>query len=109
MKKIVFGQLGQLKPDKIEEYCKLHANAWPGVLKGLTECNLHNYSIFLHGNLVFAYFEYTGDDYEADMAKADLDPINREWWQHTKPCFEKFAIGPESEFYHDMKQIFYHE
>lgn len=107
MQKMIFGQLGKLKADKIDEYCKLHADTWPGVLKTISECNLENYSIFLHGDMVFAYFEYTGEDYDADMAKMARDPVTQEWWKHTKPCFEKFAVA-ESEFYHDMKQIFYH-
>lgn len=29
MKKVMFGQLGRLKPEKIEEYEALHANPWP--------------------------------------------------------------------------------
>jgi len=108
MKKVIYGQLGKLKADKIEEYVKLHAETWPGVLKTITECNLQNYSIFLQGNLVFAYYEYTGDDYEADMAKMAADPVTQDWWDHTHPCFEQYAIDPQSEFYHDMKQIFFH-
>ena len=43
------------------------------------------------------------------MEKMAEDPVTQEWWKHTKPCFEKFAVSPESEFYHDMKQIFYLE
>jgi L-rhamnose mutarotase len=109
MAMVRFGQLGQLKPDKIEEYCTLHANPWPGVLKTITECNLRNYSIYLHGDKVFAYFEYVGEDYEADMKKMEQCPITQEWWTHTKPCFIKYAIDPASEFYHDMKPIFYYE
>lgn len=109
MKKVIFGQIGKLKPEKVEEYCALHAAPWEGVLKTISDCNLHNYSIFLQGEYVFATFEYDGDDYEADMAKMDRDPITLEWWKHTKPCFETFAISPDSEFYHDMKQIFHYE
>ena len=109
MGKVIFGQLGRLKPDKIEEYCRLHAEPWPGVLKTITECNLRNYSIFLQGDLVFAYFEYIGEDYDADMAKMALDPVTQEWWKHTKPCFVKYAVDPGSEFYHDMRQIFHLE
>ena len=75
MAMVRFGQLGQLKPDKIEEYCTLHANPWPGVLKTITECNLRNYSIYLHGDKVFAYFEYVGEDYEADMKKMEQEEI----------------------------------
>ncbi len=105
--KAIFGQLGRLKPDKIEEYAALHAAPWPGVQETITACNLRNYSIFLHGDLVFAYLEYVGEDYEADMAKMADDPITQEWWTHTKPCFLRYAVDSNSEFYHDMKQIFY--
>ena len=105
---IRFGQIGKLKSDKIEEYCVLHAQPWPEVLKTITDCNLRNYSIFRHGDLVFAYFEYVGEDYEADMAKMAADPVTQDWWKCTHPCFEKYAVDPGSEFYHDMKQIFFH-
>jgi L-rhamnose mutarotase len=108
MQKKIFGQIGRLKREKIDEYCKLHAETWPDVLTTITECHLQNYSIFLQDDLVFAYFEYTGEDYDADMEKMAQDPVTQEWWKHTKPCFEKNAVG-QSEFYHDMKQIFYHQ
>ena len=45
MSKIMVGQLGRLKSEKIEEYGALHANPWPDVLKTIHECNLRNYSI----------------------------------------------------------------
>ena len=35
------------------------------------------------------------------------DPVTQEWWKHTQPCFETYAVSPDSEFYHDMEQIFY--
>ncbi len=108
MQKKIFGQIGRLKSEKIGFYCKLHADVWPRVRKTITECHLQNYSIFLHGDLVFAYFEYTGEDYDADMEKMAKDPVTQEWWEHTKPCFETYAMDPQSEFYHDMKQIFHH-
>lgn len=108
MATIRFGQLGLLKPEKAEEYTALHANPWPGVLKTITDCNLRNYSIFRHGLQVFAYFEYVGEDYDADMEKMAQDPVTQQWWTHTKPCFQSYAVDPGSEFYHDMTTIFYH-
>ena len=57
---------------------------------------------------VWGFKKYVGEDYEADMAKMELCPITQEWWKHTKPCFVKYAMDPGSEFYHDMKHIFYH-
>lgn len=103
----LFGQIGRLKPDKIEEYENLHANPWPEVLQTIHRCNLRNYSIFRHGDLVFAYFEYIGQDYDADMEKMEQCPHTQRWWTFTKPCFISYGMDPGSEFYADMKQIFY--
>jgi len=106
MAAVLFGQIGRLKPEKTEEYRMLHAHPWPEVLRTISDCHLRNYSIFLEGDTVFSYFEYTGDDYDRDMEKMAADPVTQKWWTHTKPCFVQFAFPPE-EFYHDMKCIFH--
>ncbi len=99
-----FCQRAWLKPEKVEEYRRLHANAWPGVLKTIEECNLRNYYIDILDNLVVSTFEYVGEDYEADMAKMEADPLTQEWWKHTKPCFQRHEEGV---YYEDMAQIFH--
>jgi len=99
-----FGQIATLKKDMIEEYDTLHAAVWDDVLKTIKECNLQNYSIYRMGELLFAYFEYTGVDYEADMAKMAADPNTQRWWTHTHPCFIQERPG---EFYKDMKELFH--
>ena len=109
MSQVVIGQLGRLKPDKIEEYERLHANPWPEVLQTIRDCNMQNYSIFRHEDMVFACFEYTGQDYEADVEKMEQCPYTQKWWTHTHPCFVQYNIRPESRFYADMKQIFHME
>ena len=43
-----------VKPEKIEEYKKLHAETWPDVLKMITQCNIRNYSIYLKDNQLFS-------------------------------------------------------
>ena len=108
-KKVIFGELGRLKPEKIEEYEALHANPWPQVVKTIHDCNMRNYSIFIEDDVVFGYYEYTGSDYEADMAKMAADPLNQEWWAHTRPCFTKYNADKAEAFYTDMQQIFYLE
>ena len=68
----------RLKPEKIPEYKDLHANAWPGILKQISACNIRNYTIFLRQpeNLLVGVYEYHGDDYDADMARMGEDPGN---------------------------------
>ena len=99
-----FGQIATLKPDMIEEYDRLHAAVWDSVLKTIKECNLQNYSIYRKGQKLFAYFEYTGTDYDADMDKMAADSNTQHWWTHTKPCFVQ---EKPDEFYIDMKEIFH--
>ena len=78
-----------------------------GVLKKIQECNIRNYSIFRNGTEVFSYFEYIGSDYDADMHQMEMDETTQQWWTYTHPCFERYAVSSQSEFFHDMKQIFY--
>ena len=86
-----FGSVIGLKPEKKKEYIDLHANTWPEILKQIENSNIRNYSIYMgeldDGNLyLFSYFEYTGDDFEADMKKMADDPKTQEWWKLTDPC-----------------------
>ena len=69
-----FGQLIGVKPEKLEEYKRYHAAVWPTILAMITECNIRNYSIFEKDHLLFAYFEYVGEDFAADMAKDGRRP-----------------------------------
>src|SRR5260370_16515173 len=79
------GQVIGLKPDQVEAYERLHAAVWPEVLAMIHACNIRNYSIFRHGELLFAYFEYAGDDYKADMARMASDPTTRAGGTSTEP------------------------
>lgn len=79
-----------LRPEKEARYRELHADPWPGVIAKIRECNIRNFSIHRTeiGNrpYLFAYFEYVGDDLDADMAKMAADPETRRWWKETDPC-----------------------
>ncbi|MBQ3100775.1 MAG: L-rhamnose mutarotase [Clostridia bacterium] len=96
----------QLKPEKIEEYARLHAEPWPEIMEIIDSCHMHHYSISLRGSEVFTYYEYTGDDYEADMARMETYPIMQEWWSHTRPCFLHHDKG---HYYDDLTEVFYKE
>lgn len=99
-----FIQHSYLKPDKIEEYIALHAAVWPGVSDMIRRCNIHHYSISIRGTELYTYFEYTGTDYDADMARMAADPETQEWWKHTRPCFLYHEQGV---YYDDLREIFY--
>ena len=52
-----FGQMIKVKPEKLAEYKKWHANPMPGVNEMIKECGLNNYSIYSRGEYLFTYFE----------------------------------------------------
>ena len=81
-----YGMAIKVKPGKIEEYKRLHATVWPDVLKMIGDCNIRNYSIYLKDDYLFSYFEYVGNDFDADMAKMAADPVTQKWWDVCKPC-----------------------
>ena len=79
-----------LKPEKERYYRELHAKPWPSVIARIRECNIRNFSIHrseIGGKpYLFAYFEYVGTDFDADMAKMAADPETQRWWKETDPC-----------------------
>ena len=96
-----------IKPDRIEEYKKLHAAVWPEVLEMIKKCNLQNYSIFLKDELLFSYFEYTGEDFERDMRNMGTDPVTQRWWDVCKPCMNPLETRAEGERWAEMEEIFH--
>lgn len=105
------GMVIGIKPDRIETYKRLHAETWPEVLEMITACNIRNYSIYLKEpeNLMFSYFEYVGDDYEADMAKMAADPKTQEWWAVCMPCQAPLETRKEGEWWAMMEEVFHHD
>jgi len=104
------GMVIGIKPDKIARYKALHADSNPGVRDLLNKYNMHNFSIFLHriaGKWYeFGYYEYTGSNYEADMAKLDAEPRNKAWLKVTDPLQIPLA-GEKS--WATMEQVYYNK
>jgi len=109
-----YGHVIGLRPEKLEEYKQLHANVWPGVLKMIKECNIRNYSIYL-GELeedkyyLFSYFEYTGDNLEADMTKMAADPTTQKWWTFCEPCQAPIPTRKQGQWWADMEEVFHQD
>ncbi|RKQ85689.1 L-rhamnose mutarotase [Mycolicibacterium mucogenicum 261Sha1.1M5] len=92
-----------------EAYEQYHADVWPTVLERITASNIQNYSIFRHGELLFSYFEYVGDDYEADMAKMAADPETQRWWAVQQPLQRPLPERADGDWWADLPEVFHHE
>ncbi|NYD68271.1 L-rhamnose mutarotase [Agromyces atrinae] len=76
----------RLVPEKRDEYLALHRMVWPQVEKTISESGIRNFTIFSLDDVIIAYYEYVGDDFDADQQRMASDPITQEWWTHTAPC-----------------------
>lgn len=102
-----YGMVIRVRPEKFEEYKRLHKAVWPEVLAMIRECNIRNYTIFHKDGYLFSYFEYHGDDFAADMAKMAADPITQKWWSYCKPCQDPLPTRAEGEWWAAMEEVFH--
>jgi L-rhamnose mutarotase len=103
------GWVIRIRPEKIAEYKALHAAVWPEVLATIKACGIRNYTIYLREpeNLLFAHFEYHGDDFAADTARMAGDAATRRWWALTDPCQEGLESRKEGEWWAPLTEVFH--
>ncbi|MBL8994350.1 MAG: L-rhamnose mutarotase [Spirochaetia bacterium] len=107
-----YGEVIELKKEKLDEYVRLHREVWPKVLERLTHSHIHNYSIYLKKfpdgkYYLFSYFEYTGNDFDADTGAMAEDSVTQEWWAVCKPCHSPFPDRNEKEWWSNMEEVFH--
>ena len=106
-----YGSVIGLKPEMERRYRELHSDAWDSVLARLYSCNIRNYSIFvsrLEGKkYLFSYFEYVGDNFDADMKAMADDPETQRWWEETEPCQIKLPDRGPGEVWCGLERVFY--
>ena len=89
----IIGSIIELREEYREQYIILHKHVFPKVLDRIKLSNISEYSIFLHGNLLFSVVTYTGDDYENDMKAIAMDSVTQEWWKLTNPMQISFELS----------------
>jgi L-rhamnose mutarotase len=107
-----FAWVTGLRPEKAAYYRELHANAWPAVNRQIKASHIQNFSIHereIEGKLyLFAYLEYTGTDFAADMKKMADDPETRRWWKETDPCQAPLPdAAAAGKIWADTKEVYY--
>ncbi len=102
------GMVIGLKPECMEAYGKLHAHDNPGVRDLLAKYHMRNFSIYLQqidGKYYeFGTYEYTGSDFDGDMAKLAREPRNIAWLEVCDPM--QLPL-PGSRSWTEMKQVYF--
>lgn len=97
----------RLRPDKEDEYRRLHVAVWPTVRAALRRAHVSNFSIFLRDGLLFSYLEYDGSDYRADSAELARDAATRRWWALTDPCQHPVDSAADGQWWAPAEEVFH--
>jgi L-rhamnose mutarotase len=104
-----YGMMIRLRPEAEAAYRQYHEAVWPSVLATITACHIRNYSIFLRDGWLFGYFEYVGQNYEADMRHMATDPETQRWWAIMEPMQEPLPNRAAGEWWAPMAEVFHHD
>jgi len=99
----------RIKPEMISEYKRLHTDVWPEVTNALLQVGISNYSLFVIGDLAVEYLEYSGDDFEENLAIMENNPAIKRWEAICdKCCLLPITDNPDSGgFWSSMEEIFH--
>jgi len=102
-----YGMVIGLAPGQEEEYLRLHRSVWPQVEATLTAHGIRNYTIFRRAELLFAYYEYVGQDHDADLARIAQDPVTQKWWELTDPCQQRLPDAQPGEQWSRLEPVWH--
>lgn len=105
MKRI--GTLMKLKPGALEQYIKIHNEIWDDVVAAAHDAGMRNYTVFLAPDgYLFSYYEYIGDDFDADMARKNALPVSPKW-QAATGAFRELIDGDSKVM--ELGEIWHHD
>lgn len=93
----------KLKEGAAADYKALHDQIWEEIVEAGHQYGLRNFTMFRHGDYIFSYYEYIGEDFESDMQKK-AQCKNQALWQTECGKFKDTIDGkisvPLEEFWH---------
>ena len=97
----------RVRPERIDEYRRRHAQVWPEMLDALRRAGWRNYSLFLHDDgLLVGYVETEGE--LADAVRAmENEPINAKWQAEMAPFFQKLDGQRPDQALVALEQVFH--
>jgi len=101
------GMVIGVKPDKVALYRDLHAAPWVDMNAALSAANIRNYSIYLREpeNLLFGYWEYVGDDFDADMKTLGQSKVTKNWLARTDPCQIPLPTARTGDWWSELVEV----
>jgi len=94
----------RLLPGQEAEYRRRHAAVWPEMLDALRAAGARDYSIFVHGDQLFAYLVV--DDFDRFRALMARSPGNERWQAEMASLIDPLT-DPATGFHQRLEEIFH--
>jgi L-rhamnose mutarotase len=95
----------RVRPDRLDEYKRRHAEVWPDMLRALRETGWRDYSLFARDDgLVIGYLK-AHDLQEAQAAMAKT-AVNERWQREMSAFFVGLDGRPPDEAFEPLAEIF---
>lgn len=96
-----------IKEGSREEYIRRHNEIWPELVAVLKQAGIYNYTIWMHGNELFGYYECENGANYAAKVQAE-SPIVDKWNLYMKDILQ-MEMDPETGAQPKLEQVFYME
>jgi L-rhamnose mutarotase len=105
------GMVIGLKPEKIAEYKRLHADAWPDILDMISKCNIATTRSSSRNRRTFcsATGNITARISRPMRQRWAADPRTQEWWDVCMPCQTPLETRKDGEWWAMMEEVFHHD
>ncbi len=87
-----------------QEYKRRHDEIWPEMLQALRNAGIHNYSIFLSSEQLFAYLEV--EDFDRMVKTLATDPTNARWQASMQSLIE-VPVDAQTKFAPILAEMFH--
>jgi L-rhamnose mutarotase len=95
----------RVRPDRLDEYRRRHAEVWPEMLEALRDTGWHDYSLFLRDDgLLVGYF--LTEDLAAARAGMAATEVNARWQAEMAPFFEGLDGAAPDEGFTVLDEVF---
>ena len=94
----------RLLPGQEAEYRRRHAAVWPEMLDALRAAGARDYSIFIHGDQLFAYLEV--DDFDVCRSTMAAAPVNDRWQAEMGDGLIDPLTDPATGFHQRIDEVF---
>ena len=105
-----YGMVIGVRPEKLEEYKRLHAAVWPEILRLLTEAACAaTIRSSRRTSCCSATSNITATILKPAFQRMNAEPIVKEWYAVCEPCQVPLATRKPGEWWAEMAEVFHME